>query len=86
MRFTARMVPHKGRQLVGPFDAARRFIVSLYLLDNTLAIWEPRQDNSGMPGGTFLERTRVKNPATGAPYVDRDLQVGRPWRERCASG
>lgn len=86
MRFSARLVPLKGRALVGPFDASRRFILSLFLLDKTLAVWEPRTDNSGMPGGTFLERTRVKNPTTGLPYNDTDLQVGTVHRFVCVWG
>ena len=53
----------------------RSFIVSFFLLDKTMAIWEPKRDNSGMEHGTFLERTRVANPVTGKPYAETDMQV-----------
>ncbi|KAG2490607.1 hypothetical protein HYH03_010999 [Edaphochlamys debaryana] len=77
LRFEASMVPlGPGRPLVGPHDAERRFIISYHLLDKTMSIWEPKRDNSGMEHGTFLERTKVRNPATGAPYADTDLRVG----------
>ncbi|EFJ42453.1 hypothetical protein VOLCADRAFT_107251 [Volvox carteri f. nagariensis] len=78
LRFSAVMVPlGPGRPLVGPHDAERSFIVSLYPVDGTLSIFEPRQVNSGMEQGTFLERTRVPNPANGGqPYTETDMQVG----------
>ncbi|GIL63796.1 hypothetical protein Vafri_17794 [Volvox africanus] len=76
-RFAAVMVPlGPGRPLVGPHDMERRFVLSFYLGDGTLSVFEPRQVNSGMEQGTFLERTRVPNPATGQPYGDTDMQVG----------
>ncbi|KAG2423386.1 hypothetical protein HXX76_015352 [Chlamydomonas incerta] len=80
LRFEARMVPlGPGRPLVGPHDSDRRFILSFHLLDRTLSIWEPRRDNSGMEDGrTFLERTKVPNPAApgGASFGETDMQVG----------
>eukprot|EP00198_Chlamydomonas_reinhardtii_P009627 XP_001698964.1 DM10 domain-containing protein [Chlamydomonas reinhardtii] len=82
LRFEARMVPlGPGRPLVGPHDAERRFIICFHLLDRTLSIWEPRRDNSGMEDGrTFLERTKVRNPASAAPgganFSETDMQVG----------
>ncbi|GIL93769.1 hypothetical protein Vretimale_70 [Volvox reticuliferus] len=77
LRFAAVMVPlGPGRPLVGPHDAERRFVLSFYVGDGTLSLFEPRQVNSGMEQGTFLERTRVPNPARGQPYSDTDMQVG----------
>ncbi len=40
--------------------AFSRFVVSHFLLDSTTAIFEPKRENSGMRGGMFLERTKVK--------------------------
>ncbi|MEW5310499.1 MAG: hypothetical protein WDW38_002293 [Sanguina aurantia] len=91
MRFSAKMVQHRGRQLVGPHDAQRRFVISYHLLDQTLSVWEPPQANSGMKGGTFLERTKVKKEGGGGAvgsladigggrdnlYTDADMEVGR---------
>lgn len=66
-----------------------RFIISYHLLDRTLSVWEPPQANSGMTGGTFLERTKVKKEGgAGAGgsladigggdhlYTDADMEVG----------
>ena len=76
LRFEACLAPlAPSRPLVGPHDAERRFIVSFHLLDGTLAVWEPRRPNSGMEGGVFLERCRVRNPATGQSYTETDMKV-----------
>ncbi|KXZ51864.1 hypothetical protein GPECTOR_11g300 [Gonium pectorale] len=76
LRFEAAMTAlGPDRPLVVPHDADRRFIVSFHLLDRTLSVWEPRRPNSGLDGGTFLERNRVKNPATDKDYAETDLQA-----------
>ncbi|XP_074156905.1 EF-hand domain-containing family member C2 isoform X2 [Sminthopsis crassicaudata] len=43
-------------------DKDRRFIISYYLSDDTLSVYELRMRNSGILGGKFLERDRVKKP------------------------
>ena len=43
-------------------EAERRFIISYFLSDDTFLIFEPPQRNSGVIGGKFLERGRVKKP------------------------
>ena len=57
-------------------DEARRFVLSCYLADDTVAIFEPVQRNSGMVGGKFLQRQKVKNSATGKNFVPSDFYVG----------
>jgi len=37
-----------------PEDLERRFIISFYLANDTLAIFEPAQKNSGIKEGPFL--------------------------------
>ncbi|GLC72720.1 hypothetical protein PLESTF_001285900 [Pleodorina starrii] len=60
LRFEATMVPlGPDRPLVGPHDAERRFVVSFHPVDGTLSVWEPKQVNSGMEQGCFLDRHRV---------------------------
>lgn len=44
------------RLLVIPF----RFIISYFLSDDTILVFEPPQRNSGILGGKFLERGRIK--------------------------
>ncbi|XP_012693028.1 EF-hand domain-containing family member C2 isoform X2 [Clupea harengus] len=45
-----------------PIDKERVFIICFYLSDDTIAVFEPTQRNSGVIGGKFLERSRVKKP------------------------
>jgi len=44
-----------------PEDVERRFIISFYLADDTISIFEPAQKNSGIVEGPFLQRTKYKN-------------------------
>lgn len=46
--------------------------------DDTLSVFEPPQRNSGLPGGTFAERGRVRRPGGAALdyYGPQDLLVG----------
>ncbi|CAH1245737.1 EFHC2 [Branchiostoma lanceolatum] len=77
LRFMARMDTTK------PIDADRRFIISYFLSDDTLLVFEPPVRNSGVIGGKFLERGRVKKPGQelyksdpSAYYLAQDLFVG----------
>ena len=40
-------------------DRERRFVISFYMADQTLSVYEPVLPNSGLQGGKFLERARV---------------------------
>ncbi|XP_071949365.1 EF-hand domain-containing family member C2-like [Antedon mediterranea] len=77
LRFVARLDTNK------PIDVDRRFIISYFLSDDTIAVFEPPVRNSGIIGGKFLERNRIKKP--GQPlfgthlseyYTTADLYVG----------
>jgi len=77
LRFLARMDTQK------PIDMDRRFIISYYLSDDTILVFEPPVRNSGIIGGKFLERSRVKKPnqerystELSQYYVASDLFVG----------
>lgn len=70
-------------QTKDPIQADRRFIISYFLCDDTLSVHEPTLKNSGLQGGRFLERTKIKKPnqptySTRLPeyYTHRDLYVG----------
>ncbi|KAL9652806.1 hypothetical protein ABK040_010838 [Willaertia magna] len=58
-----------------PEDKGRRFILTYYTSDDTLSIFEPIQRNSGIIGGKFLQRSRVKGK-DGNYYKPQDLYVG----------
>lgn len=71
LRFEAKM------DTVAPEDVDRRFIVSYYLSDDTVSVFEQRQRNSGQTGGKFMERVKVKT-ADNTRYVDaHDFVVGQ---------
>jgi len=44
-------------------NADRRFIVQYFLADGTISVFEPPMRNSGITGGMFKKRERVRNPA-----------------------
>ena len=54
-----------------PEDVDRRFIISFYLADDTISIFEPAQKNSGIIEGPFLERRKYKN-------VDKNMEFITP--------
>lgn len=57
-------------------DVDRRFIVGIYLMDDSVAVWEMRSRNSGFAEGKFADRARRKNPETGAWYQPKEIYVG----------
>lgn len=66
-----------------PVDGGRKFTVSFYLSDDTIAVFEPPQRNSGVIGGKFLERGRIQKPGQALfksemseYYKANDLYVG----------
>ncbi|XP_078736355.1 EF-hand domain-containing family member C2 [Lampetra fluviatilis] len=67
-----------------PLDEGRRFVVSYFLEDDTISVFEQEQRNSGVVSGRFLERGAVERPgqprvgATAAParFLAPDLHVG----------
>ncbi|KAM4045618.1 EF-hand domain-containing family member C2 isoform 1-T1 [Anomaloglossus baeobatrachus] len=56
LRFVAKLITDN------PIEKERTFIVSYFLSDDTISVFEPLQRNSGIMGGKFLERCRIKKP------------------------
>jgi hypothetical protein len=56
-----------------------RFVISYFLADDTLAVFEPPQRNSGIPGGRTADRGKVRRPAAGPLdyYRPCDMRIGR---------
>lgn len=71
LRFKAKMITRNS------VDASRSFIITFYLSDDTIQIYEPPQRNSGIVAGKFLQRTKMKNPETGEYFKASDLEIGR---------
>ena len=59
-----------------PEDTTRKFIITYYLNDNSLQIYEPPCRNSGFSEGKFLERNPYKNPE-GEVYRPEHIIIGR---------
>ncbi|XP_073918828.1 EF-hand domain-containing family member C2 [Castor canadensis] len=56
LRYFAKMITDKCA------DVDRLFVISYFLSDDTLSVFEPIERNSGNAGGMFLKRIRVKKP------------------------
>lgn len=63
LRFTARFNTRV------PEDLDRRVIISFYLADDTLGIYEPAQKNSGIIEGKFLHRRKYKNVDNNMEFI-----------------
>jgi len=76
LRFRAFMVPFNTTSELNEFDASRRFVVSFYVGDKTLSIYEQASKDVG--SSKFLERIRVKNGSQcdGSFYDVNDMHVG----------
>lgn len=70
LRFVAKMDTQR------PIEVDRRFTISYFLSDDTVLVFEPPQRNSGIIGGKFLERGRVKKPDGENYYSAKDLYIG----------
>ncbi|KAJ3214155.1 EF-hand domain-containing member C2 [Dinochytrium kinnereticum] len=57
-------------------DRDRKFVISLYLADDTISVFEPHQRNSGIIGGKFLEKQMIKKPGTEEYYGPQDFYIG----------
>lgn len=54
------------------------------MADQTLAVFEPPQPNSGMPGGKFLEVRAVEGGWWAEWYALRDALAERPPEDRAS--
>ena len=60
-----------------PEDIERRFIISFYLSDDSISIYEPAVKNSGIIEGPFLRRNKYKNVDKNNEFITpTDLPIG----------
>lgn len=60
-----------------PEDIERRFIISFYLSDDSISIYEPAVKNSGIIEGPFLRRNKYKNVDKNNDFITpTDLPIG----------
>uniref|UniRef100_A0A8C3Y6W5 EF-hand domain-containing family member C2 n=1 Tax=Catharus ustulatus TaxID=91951 RepID=A0A8C3Y6W5_CATUS len=77
LRYAAKLVTDNA------IDKERKFIISYVLSDDTISVFEYAERNSGIAGGKFLERSRIKKPGQelfksepSEYYKAQDLFVG----------
>ncbi|CAJ1078908.1 EF-hand domain-containing family member C2 [Xyrichtys novacula] len=77
LNFHAKMVTNN------PIDTTRVFVISFYLSDDSISVFERPTKNSGGLGGKFLKRGRVKKPGQelfkserSEYFTAQDLYVG----------
>ncbi|CAM9971593.1 unnamed protein product, partial [Discosporangium mesarthrocarpum] len=63
-----------------PEDDGRRFIVTYFKADRTLVVREPPQRNSGVMGGNFLSRMKVRDESgniitEGSFYIGSEISI-----------
>lgn len=75
LRFKCRMV-ESARNSLSNADKDRRFVISYFVADDTISVFEPPVRNSGIIGGKFLERQKVYQPGSRVAYGEADLYVG----------
>ncbi|XP_073442508.1 EF-hand domain-containing protein 1 [Dendrobates tinctorius] len=65
---------------MNPEHSGRRFILSYFLSDDTVSIFEPQIRNSGIIGGKFLEKSRIPKPGSSMNdpiyYGPTDFTIG----------
>lgn len=77
LRFQGQMMNGKTE------DTNRRFVVAIYLADDSVGVWELRQRNSGHAEGKFALKSKKKNPATGTWFQPKDFQIGHVVQINC---
>jgi len=78
LRFKCHMVTRSA------IDATRSFILTYYMADDTIQVFEPPQRNSGIVAGKWLQRTKLVNPETGRPFQASDFEVGKTVTINCS--
>ncbi|CAE7679304.1 efhc2 [Symbiodinium sp. CCMP2456] len=57
-------------------NETRRFVVAIWLGDDSVGVWEIKQRNSGHSAGKFASKSRKKNPATGKWFKPEEFYIG----------
>jgi len=75
LRFTCKII-EDTKHVLTMADMDRKFIMSYFLSNDTISIFEPPARNSGIIGGKFLERGEFLKPNSAEAFSAADLFVG----------
>jgi hypothetical protein len=78
LRFRCHMITRNS------IDATRSFILTYFMSDDTIQVFEPPQRNSGVVAGKWLQRTKLINPDTGRSFQASDFEVGKVVTINCS--
>jgi len=70
LRFSSKLISSVGA------DEERKFLISIYVRDDTIMVYELADKNSGRIPCKFMERKKHKNPFTKKYYIEKDFTVG----------
>jgi hypothetical protein len=59
-----------------PINAERVFCITVFLDDGELAVYEPKIRNSGVEGGTFMKKQKLRREDTHEYFKSEDFVVG----------
>merc|ERR1719188_542807 len=77
MREDGHVLRFEGKMMSGAAeDRNRRFVIALYLADDSVGVWEKRQRNSGHAEGKFALKSKKRNPATKDWFKPQDFFLG----------
>lgn len=61
-----------------PEDVGRKFVITLFMNDDTVMVYEPQVRNSGIVSGKFLEKMKYKNKLAGGRFfTPEDFLIGK---------
>ena len=75
LRFRAKMQDDDDH-VYSEVDKARDFIISVYLANDTVSVFEPPDRNANVAGGKFLERQECLKPGSAEKYEATDCYAG----------
>ena len=75
LRFKIKMI-ETDKHKHSAIDMTRRFVLSYFMMDDTLMVFEEPVRNSGVTGGRFLDRQKIYKPQSEEIFTYLDLYVG----------
>ena len=75
LRFKIKMVDTETHKHSAT-DLGRRFVLSYFMMDDTMMVFEEPVRNSGITGGRFLDRQKIYKPQSEEIFTYLDLYIG----------